>query len=533
MWRPTHQIHTHWPLAIALTILLLLQGWACCIDLPRLIDNLTIDDTYLYLQVAWNAGAGQGFTFDGLHRTNGFQPLWLLAMVPLAAIARDQVFFLRLVLALSALCNLGTTVMLYRIGTRLGGRPLALALLTGWIWMFSTWKPFLSAMETSLYLLVFTIFLHQLLSEEIRPLRLSLLGGLLLLCRLDAAVFTVAGLAACRPRNRGDLLRLALPLLLILALYLGWNQLGFGHPLPVSGQVKTIYHQQELGEHYLGPVHLQKTGSTWFRRAANSASRLVSAPLETLNPHRKVFRQRWFCLAALCGCLLAVRWRWRLTLLALAGLAHMLIMAATIGRFAILGWYYAPLMVLVLIGAATLLARLAALLPRKLLPLGALVLAAAAGVSVWTAVERLTEQPSPNNLYQRRYRMARWMAEQLPEDAVIGSWNAGQLAFFSGRTVVNLDGLVNDQAYARRLQAGLPVTEYLDREGIGYIADYDGPDLSMPPGRHWDSGKFFRGDVPKDRLQLLHREEPGGTAPQTLQLHKVLRGRTGSPRRER
>lgn len=68
-------LRTHWPLAAALAILALLQFGACIIDLPRLIDNFTIDDTYLYLQVARNAGMGEGFTFDGIHRTNGFQPL--------------------------------------------------------------------------------------------------------------------------------------------------------------------------------------------------------------------------------------------------------------------------------------------------------------------------------------------------------------------------------------------------------------------------------------------------------------------------
>jgi len=535
MWFPTAQIRAHWPLAVALAILLLLQAGACMIDLPRLIDNFTIDDTYLYLQVAWNTGQGLGFTFDGLHHTNGFQPLWLFAMIPLAAISGEPVAFLRAALALCALCNLGTTVLLYRIGSRLGGRPMALALLTGWLWMLSTWKPFLSAMETSLYLLVFTIFLNQLLRERIAPFRLSLLGGLLLLCRLDAAVFAAAGLAVAwlaidRTRRLRVLVPLALPLLVILALYLGWNQVSFQHPLPVSGQVKTIYHQQELGEHYLGPIHLEKTFTTWFRKAANSASRLVSAPLETISPRRKAFKQRWFCLGALCCCMLAVRWRWRLGLMALAGLLHMVIMAASIGRFAGLGWYYAPLMVLVLIGAATLLARVAGLLPKKLLPLGALFLAAATGLSVWTAVVRMTETPAEHNLYQRRYRMARWMAAELPPDAVVGSWNAGQLAFFSGLTVVNLDGLVNDQAYARRLKEKGPVIDYLREEGIGYVADYDGPDLSMPPGFHWDSRQRFRGELPRNQLRLMHRELPGGSAPKTMQLLKVrpLR-RPGSP----
>jgi hypothetical protein len=145
----------------------------------------------------------------------------------------------------------------------------------------------------------------------------------------------------------------------------------------------------------------------------------------------------------------------------------------------------------------------------------------------------MTEEPPPSNLYQRRYTMARWIDDNLPESAVIGSWNAGQLAFFSGRTVVNLDGLVNDQAYAGRLKAGLPVIDYLDSEGITHLADYDGPDLSMPPGRSWDSSKQFRGLVPKTRLRLLRREEPGGKRPKTMQLHKVIRERNDSPRRGR
>jgi hypothetical protein len=520
------RLRDHWPLAVALVLLTILQGWACAIDLPRLIDNFTIDDTYLYLQVALNAGSGKGFTFDGLHRTNGFQPLWLFCIVPLATLFREPVLFLRASLALCALFNLGTTAMLYRLGCRLGGRRVALLLLAGWLWMLSHWKPFLSAMETSLYLLVFTILLDQLFRERNSPLRLSLLGGLLVLCRLDAIVFTAAALvaafAAARPREMKTAARLAAPLLTIVMLYLGWNQVGFGHHLPVSGRVKTIYHKQELGDGYLGPVHARKTVDTWFRKAANSASRTVSAPLETLFPRQKVFKQRWFCLAALCCCLLARRWRWRLGLLALAGLVHMLIMAAAIGRFAGLAWYYAPLMVLVLIGVSLALDRLAAFCPRRLAPLGLLLLTAAAGLATWTAVARLTETPERHNLYQRRYRMARWMAEHLPGDAVVGSWNAGQVAYFSGLTVVNLDGLVNDQSYADRLEQRLPVLDYLEQEGIGYLADYDGPDLSMPPRKRWDSRKMFRGEVPRARLQLMHREQPGGKAPKTMQLLKVL-----------
>ena len=104
----------------------------------------------------------------------------------------------------------------------------------------------------------------------------------------------------------------------------------------------------------------------------------------------------------------------------------------------------------------------------------------------------------------------------------MGSWNAGQIAFFSGLSVVNLDGLVNDQVYALRLKEQLPVMDYIRSQGIGYIADYDGPDLSMPPQKRWNSGRRFRGELPRKQLKLVHRELPGGKTPRTIQLLKVL-----------
>src|SRR4029450_1725379 len=41
------------------------------------------DDGYYYFQIARNAARGAGLTFDGIHATNGFRPLWLLLQVPL------------------------------------------------------------------------------------------------------------------------------------------------------------------------------------------------------------------------------------------------------------------------------------------------------------------------------------------------------------------------------------------------------------------------------------------------------------------
>jgi hypothetical protein len=56
-------------------------------------------------------------------------------------------------------------------------------------------------------------------------------------------------------------------------------------------------------------------------------------------------------------------------------------------------------------------------------------------------------------------------------DGRIGSFNAGYLAFYSGRTVVNLDGLVNDDVYPYAASANLAC--YVANEDIRYIVDWD------------------------------------------------------------
>ena len=42
-------------------------------------SSYIVDDGYFYLKVAQNLDNGHGFTFDGIEKTNGFHPLYLLS----------------------------------------------------------------------------------------------------------------------------------------------------------------------------------------------------------------------------------------------------------------------------------------------------------------------------------------------------------------------------------------------------------------------------------------------------------------------
>ena len=49
------------------------------------------DDAYYYFRVAQNISLGRGSTWDGINRTNGYHPLWLLMLIPLYFVFRGKV----------------------------------------------------------------------------------------------------------------------------------------------------------------------------------------------------------------------------------------------------------------------------------------------------------------------------------------------------------------------------------------------------------------------------------------------------------
>jgi hypothetical protein len=79
-----------------------------------------------------------------------------------------------------------------------------------------------------------------------------------------------------------------------------------------------------------------------------------------------------------------------------------------------------------------------------------------------------------SKLYAARYNAALWIAENSAPETVFAAWNTGQLAFFSNRTFINLDGVINDLDYYERvLRGSLPLADYLSENKVDYIVDYD------------------------------------------------------------
>ena len=83
------------------------------------------DDAFYYLEIAARLARGQGFTFDGIHETNGFHPLWQLLLTPFAAFLHGDAL-IRGALVVGLLCSFAAVLLVMRVVWRLGGAGPAL-----------------------------------------------------------------------------------------------------------------------------------------------------------------------------------------------------------------------------------------------------------------------------------------------------------------------------------------------------------------------------------------------------------------------
>jgi hypothetical protein len=78
-----------------------------------------------------------------------------------------------------------------------------------------------------------------------------------------------------------------------------------------------------------------------------------------------------------------------------------------------------------------------------------------------------------NGFGNYRYQVAMWVKQNLPPDAIIASWNAGQIGYFSGHPTVNLDGFINSREYKEQVLSGKkPLSTYIRENNISYVVDY-------------------------------------------------------------
>ena len=425
-----------WPLAIVALALISLGTPLCWLSGYGLATQYE-DDAFYYFQIAKNVAHGRGFTFDGLHETNGFHPLWLALLVPLFRVLPGLDLPVRAAGLLETLLLGCAGALVYAVMRR--SAPRYTALLSG-VLVYAlpgTRNHTRVGLETALCMCLLAALWHAGVQLAERTTRARLLGAgtlcaLATLARLEALCALAVLCWLLRSQLRAaDVLWLVAPPLATLAAYVSWNQLQFGTLLPVSGMAKQLWAGAELR----GIPGLYFSPLAWVLLCAAAALALG----RWLGPRVPWLSRLYF---PLCSAL------------AMLGLDF-----ASLGHLE--RWY---LGVLVLAAAPTLASALSASRRASLLALAAVV-----GLALWRVPYTVRSIDVAQYQAELRGEAADWLRAHLPPNTRVGAWNGGMFGYYSGQHIIMLDGLANSPEFYRRALRDGDLLGYLRDERVDHL----------------------------------------------------------------
>ena len=457
--------------------------------------SLVVDDTYYYLQTAWNAKTLGFVTFDGLHATNGVQLLWFVIICLLAILAKSKAALLFTTLAVSFLLNGICYLIILKISAVLKQPVLALFMASLWALQSLPFRIYSTGMENSLHALVFWCIIWQSLEFLIRvqnhekPNFWSLTVVLILAVwtRLDSALISAVLFTFCL----GTLASTYRHNLKLFLQQHGKTIAGAGF-LAGFGLIAQLTAFQLMGDSFLPVSALIKTSGAGGESTMGWGDKLVEVFLLGMP---SILQGRFPTLALILigifGILLVILARVTLrnhsnklqsylnlwSCLLFGEIIYYIYVAVSgAGYTPYFMWYRSPSFIFWII-TGSLLALFTFERIKwdrqpfnifKWAPVGLSVIIFAIAIYMFARSINFTSK-----LYAARYNAALWIAENSPPDTVFASWNAGQLGFFSNRTFINLDGLINNVDYYERVLRGpVPLADYLAENKVDYIVDY-------------------------------------------------------------
>lgn len=439
------------------------------LPLSSLITHVTPDDAYYYFGIARNVSRGNGVSFDGHVTSNGFHPLWMIAVIISYALPVSNAISLRVALSCSAIVAALGCIPLASLTVSLTKRPpYGLAVAAAYALCPAAALFSVNGLETGFLLTAFILSaerFYRVLSHDdpFSAITFGVSGAVLILSRTDYAIFfgmMLVGAAAGGRKSAA--LRSGMVATLCTLPWFGWEFVATGTLLQSSAQaVPLVAHGN--GPHGLSAVRhgLTLWRETWWRRIPDDyffrgLPRIISVigsialagifarvvvSRRSERPARALFIGLGAGFVVLSFIHAGVRWYFR-------------------------EWYLPTLIPTALVAMAVVCSNVANQQWRKV--------AAATGTGI---VMCLFAAAARNAWSQPRYAIqgdmlaaARWIDANASRGDVVAGVNAGIVGYVGNRETVDLDGVVDGDALSAVRDHRL--RDYLDRRCVSYVAEF-------------------------------------------------------------
>ncbi len=491
-----------------------------------------VDDSFYSLNIARNIAQGNGLTCDGVHKTNGFQPLYVFLVAPIYYLLEgDKVLPVHIALSLISVISAFTMVLIYKLVTLVSNEKAAWFAVFLWSISPDVIEFELNGLETGLYifLLSFSIYYYLLRVRDAEPTAvknhavLGLLVGLTILARIDASFFLSALMLdmlilrrACLTKHIKGLAAFLLVCGLVISPWFLHNLISFGSLMPTSGKaVRFLSTFPIFSENYdYGSPMSLIPASYYGDNIMMSFVKLCRTPF--------IYTVFWIGLffgggfggytlmAAFVSGIgyLMVRYKddvrqyWqtsRIGSLNFTLIFSLFILLSYIfyvfGRHYYVRYYFPIIFISILYSGLIydfLVNRLAA---TKLNPrwVHTIVLAVMVATFGYRLSNRYFYHMHPTG--GRYYKIVRWINQNIEQDKVIGSFSSGTIGYFAKPQVINLDGVVNKDAFLALKEKKM--LDYIQAGKIDYVIDV------TPQINEMVFNKISSSPIKNQRLRLI------------------------------
>lgn len=483
-------------LALALILLLglLLRIFLASLDIKVLLPNLLSDDVFYYLKVAGNIASGVGASFDGITKTNGFHPLYAMFLAFLYSMNGFGLETpIRISLVILSVFDVLTGLVVYKIMLLPAfGSNRKSAFIACLFWVFN---PFVISgtfygLETAIATFFVSLSIYSYLkvrgteADSKKYVSLGVFLGVAMLARMDSVFLAVAIAADLLVQKGTYKMLLTLAAVLIVSLpWFAWNYSNFGMIQQNSGAVLSYVSGFHAGS-FLSYSYLQSKVNSLYLFLRILVMFLFSMILPLT-----------FVLLLLLLKRIELRVNYRKLLLNFIVLFSILLVAYyPVLMGGVTRRYYQPLLVVSALVVGLISRQITLPENKKLKAIFVILLLVnllIVGLFYW-----VYRPLSPQSWHLDLYEAALWISANTNPGDRVGGFNCGIVGYFSNRTVVNLDGVINDGAYHAIVDKEL--FKYIQNQKIKYLVDNQNSFDSMAP--------FMGDDNYKMKLKLVYKK---------------------------